>query len=83
MNSLKRWSLAAGLCLAATVLAAADPPAILACSEPPAAAASCGKHGTSVDFKDSPTEAARLAREQEKLVFVLHVSGHFEDPGIT
>jgi hypothetical protein len=42
----------------------------------------CG-YGTAVEFVDSPREAAALARKQEKLVFVLHVSGHFEDPQFT
>jgi hypothetical protein len=42
----------------------------------------CG-HGTKIDFLDSPKEAAALAKKQEKLVMVLHVSGHFEDPGLT
>jgi hypothetical protein len=42
-----------------------------------------GKHGTSVAFVDNPSEAARLAKKQEKLVFVLHISGIFEDPGCT
>jgi hypothetical protein len=45
-------------------------------------AASCG-YGTAVEFVDTPREAAALARKQEKLVFVLHVSGHFEDPQFT
>ena len=40
-------------------------------------------HGTAVHFVATPSEAARQARDQQKLVFVLHVSGHFEDPGIT
>lgn len=40
-------------------------------------------HGTAVHFVDTPREAARKALREEKLVFVLHVSGHFEDPGIT
>lgn len=40
-------------------------------------------HGTSVEFVDSPIEAAKLAAKQKKLVFVLHVSGHFEDPNFT
>ncbi len=40
-------------------------------------------HGTAVNFVDTPSEAAKLAKKQEKLVFVLHVSGHFEDPTIT
>ena len=43
----------------------------------------CGKYGTSVEFLSSPSEAARKAKQEEKLVFVLHVSGHFEDPKFT
>ena len=43
----------------------------------------CGSFGTSVDFVNSPSEAAPLAKKQQKLVFVLHVSGHFEDPRFT
>jgi hypothetical protein len=52
-----------------------DPPSL---PEPP-----CGRFGTSVAFVDTPSEAARQARLQEKLVLVLHVSGHFEDPRFT
>jgi hypothetical protein len=44
---------------------------------------SCGNHGTSVEFLDTPSEAARKAIKEEKLVFVLHVSGNFEDPRFT
>jgi hypothetical protein len=40
-------------------------------------------HGTAVEFMGSPVEAAKLAAKQKKLVFVLHVSGHFEDPTFT
>ena len=40
-------------------------------------------HGTSVNFVNTPSEAAKEAKKQEKLVFILHVSGQFEDPGIT
>jgi hypothetical protein len=43
----------------------------------------CGKYGTTVTFVSSPSEAARKAKAEEKLVFVLHVSGHFEDPKFT
>lgn len=43
----------------------------------------CGKHGTSVEFVASPKEAAQEAKKEGKLVFVLHVSGHFEDPRFT
>ena len=49
----------------------------------PPDAATCGSFGTSVQFVETPSAAAKLAREQEKLVFVLHVSGHFEDPQFT
>jgi hypothetical protein len=43
----------------------------------------CHSHGTSVDFVDTPSEAARLAKKEGKLVFVLHISGYFEDPRFT
>ena len=42
-----------------------------------------GACGTAVDFMDSPKEAAALAKKEEKLVFILHVSGNFEDPRFT
>jgi hypothetical protein len=45
--------------------------------------AACGSHGTTIDFVDSPAQAARQARKEGKLVFVLHVSGNFEDPRFT
>jgi hypothetical protein len=60
--------------------------AILAGSLPltaTAAGESCGSFGTSVEFVDTPSEAARQAKKQEKLVFVLHLSGIFEDPKLT
>jgi hypothetical protein len=74
------------LLVAALGLASALWPAGLrACQPAPKAEAepSCGNHGTAVQFVDSPSDAARQARQQEKLVFVLHVSGLFEDPGLT
>lgn len=45
----------------------------------------CGNknYGTSVEWAGSPSDAAKLAKEQQKLVFVLHVSGYFEDPKFT
>ena len=45
----------------------------------------CGKqtYGTSVKWTGSPSDAAAQAKAEEKLVFVLHVSGHFEDPKFT
>ena len=42
----------------------------------------CG-HGTRLEFVETPKEAAALAKKQEKLALILHVSGHFEDPGLT
>jgi hypothetical protein len=42
-----------------------------------------GTCGTSVAFLASPPQAARRAAEEGKLLFVLHVSGNFEDPGLT
>lgn len=59
--------------LVGTVTAASDKPSV----------PSCESFGTKVEFVDSPAEAARLAKPAEKLVFVLHVSGHFEDPRFT
>jgi hypothetical protein len=50
---------------------------------PPKAEGECGNHGTSVEFLDSPREAAAQAKKEQKLVFVLHVSGHFESPEFT
>jgi hypothetical protein len=45
----------------------------------------CGNksYGTSVVWSGSPSEAAAKAKADEKLVFILHVSGHFEDPKFT
>ncbi len=43
----------------------------------------CGSHGTSVEFLDTPSDAAAKAKKEQKLVFVLHVSGNFEDPRFT
>jgi hypothetical protein len=57
------------------------PPKPVALAKP--AETSCGSYGTRVDFFDTPSEAARAARKEQKLVFVLHVSGNFEDPRFT
>ena len=43
----------------------------------------CGDHGTSVKFYDDPSIAAKQALKEEKLVFVLHISGNFENPDQT
>ena len=52
-------------------------------ADPPQQAATCGNYGTSVHFEKSPSDAAKLAQKEEKLVLVLHVSGLFEDPDFT
>ncbi len=46
-------------------------------------AATCSTHGTRVEFEKSPSAAATRAAKEEKLVMVLHISGIFEDPGLT
>ena len=43
----------------------------------------CGQFGTTVEFVSTPSKAARIAKKEEKLVFVLHVSGIFEEPRFT
>ncbi len=45
-------------------------------------AATCKTYGTSVHFEATPSEAAKRAAEEEKLVMVLHISGIFEDPNL-
>lgn len=41
------------------------------------------KFGTAVDFLATPAEAAQQAKSASKLLFLLHVSGNFEDPQFT
>ena len=52
-------------------------------SKSPQKEPTCGEYGTSVHFEDTPADAAKQAKKDEKLVMVLHVSGHFEDPRFT
>ena len=40
-------------------------------------------HGTVLKWADTPADAYRMAREHDKLVFLIHVSGNFEIPGFT
>ncbi len=40
-------------------------------------------YGTSVLFLNNPEQAARIAKQEAKLLFVLHVSGNFEDSCFT
>ena len=45
----------------------------------------CGteNYGTTIAWAGNPSDAAAKAKKEEKLVFVLHVSGYFEDPKFT
>lgn len=56
--------------------------AVALMAAPLGASETCG-HGTKLDFVENPKEAAAIAKKEQKLVLVLHVSGHFEDPGLT
>lgn len=66
------------LILAALALSASAARADEACG-------TCGKetYETAIRWEDSPNAAAAKARDSQKLVFVLHVSGNFEDPAFT
>jgi hypothetical protein len=68
------FAAAATLCLSGTADARSTPKK----KETP-----CGDFGTSIYLEDTPAAAAKKAKEEEKLVMVLHVSGHFEDPALT
>ena len=46
-------------------------------------AETCGDYGTSLHFEKTPKEAAKRAAKEEKLVFVVHVSGIFEETDFT
>jgi hypothetical protein len=56
------------------------PPSVKVVEEQPT---SCGKFGTAVHFVATPRQAAADARKEEKLVFVLHLSGIFEEARFT
>lgn len=43
----------------------------------------CQRFGTAVDFAASPAEAAVRAGKDQKLLFVLHISGNFDDSKFT
>ena len=84
------WGAVSGLCLAALLtgpVAASDlkgkPVSGPAAKQVKDSTPTCGKHGTTVEFLDTPQAAAKQAKKEGKLVFVLHVSGNFEDPRFT
>lgn len=61
----------------------APEPAKETAAAPPAPDKRGETYGTRVLFLNSPAEAARTARKEEKLLFVLHVSGNFEESCFT
>jgi hypothetical protein len=73
----------------AEVTASATPPVATPAPEPAAKAETCttcakkGSYGTSLVFAESPIEAAKQAAKENKLMFVLHISGNFEDDKFT
>jgi hypothetical protein len=40
-------------------------------------------YGTEVQWDGTPSEAGAKAKKEQKLLFLLHVSGVFEDPAFT
>jgi len=74
---MRRFLILAGLLALSGPASAGDKPK---CDDD---SCSVGQHGTSLQFEKTPSEAARKALKAEKLVFVLHVSGHFEETEFT
>jgi len=74
---MKLWSGAAAVAAALALAGGA------AAKSPVKAETPCGDYGTSVHFEATPADAAKEAKKDEKLVLVLHVSGHFENPEFT
>ena len=72
-----RWILPAVIALGMTLPGGADP------GNKQAKTTCSGDYGTTVHFEKSPSDAARRALKEEKLVCVLHISGNFEDPDFT
>ena len=52
-------------------------------AEKPCGRCGQGTFGTAVEWVNSVPDAARKAQMEQKLVFVLHVSGMFENAGYT
>src|SRR5581483_1982626 len=73
--------------VAVPIVAAADPPAAPAEFRLPDGevmpADKCKTFDTKVRFHRGPAEAAAEAKASRKMMFVLHISGNFEDPGFT
>jgi hypothetical protein len=45
--------------------------------------ANCEDIGTNVLFVKNPPEAFKRAKAENKMVFIVHLSGNLEDPGFT
>jgi hypothetical protein len=60
-----------------------EPNAFVSLPQAPARNPGCQQYRTAVDFYDSPAVATKNAVKEDKLVFVLHVAGNFEEPGFT
>ena len=67
----------------ALALTASMAPAAVADESPNCKKCGNQEYGTSIQWTGSPSDAAAKAKKEEKLVFVLHVSGYFEDPKFT
>ena len=84
----RAWSRAVPLAVCSLLLGA--PPAALAgdcadaaCVADPKARAVTRHHGTAVRWYDDGDEAARIARETGRLLFVMHIAGELPDSGLT
>jgi hypothetical protein len=82
VSIMRHFSLAAVVGLALAVPAVGGKPGAKP-ADKAAEGATCGSYGTTIEFVDTPKEAAVQAKKENKLVFVLHVSGNFEDPRFT
>ncbi|HMF12286.1 MAG TPA: hypothetical protein VKE94_08265 [Gemmataceae bacterium] len=51
--------------------------------DPSAGQPACESYGTAIKFSSRPAQAARQARHDGKLLFLLHVSGNFEEAKFT
>jgi hypothetical protein len=57
--------------------------AVAKCEDGTCPTTSMESHGTVLAWADTPSDAYRMADAQDKLVFMIHVSGNFEIPGFT
>lgn len=67
----------------APLLELAPEPEPVAVVETPKLRAPRGSYGTAVTFRDNPADAARMAQLEDKIWFVVTVSGNFEESCFT